>query len=99
MILSRQTTPWARDRLTVGEREAIANAEPFDAYVNLGYSRGWTCRITDGSSILGEVYHEESPMRAFRAAQDVIYRDDIDEEWTNREGMPEFSGQWSRHDG
>ena len=94
MILSRQCTPFARDRLTVGEREAIAKAEPFDASVTIGRSTGWTCRISHDGYTIGEAYGEPSPMRAFRAAQDVIYRDDIDEEWTNREGMPEFNGSF-----
>lgn len=105
MKLSPATTPWARERLTDGALLDIANTTPSDAEVRFGYSHGWTCRITSGGSVIGEAYGAATPMQAFRFALDDYRRSwlhpedyeeagEDDEEWTNREGMPEFNGSF-----
>jgi hypothetical protein len=66
--LSKATTPWARQRLSDADRVLIELAEPRDAEVTLGYSHGWTARITLGRPVVGEAHEEATPRGAFKAA-------------------------------
>jgi hypothetical protein len=70
MKLSRSITPWARQRLNGADRLLIDLAEPRDAEVVFGYSRGWTCRIVAGRRVIGEAYEFATPRGALKAAQD-----------------------------
>jgi hypothetical protein len=70
MNIARTTTPWARERLDDDLRHIIANAQPSEASVDLGYSHGWVCRIYLKDALVGEAYKEATPLLAFRAAQE-----------------------------
>jgi hypothetical protein len=100
-------TPWARRAITPEVRLVIEGCEPQDIDVTLGKgASGWTCRLLREATMLngayyvviGEAYGAPTVARAYSMAlTDMESREedgqvDEDDEWTNREGMPEFNG-------
>jgi hypothetical protein len=91
-------TPWARRAITPEVRLVIEGCEPQDIDVTLGRgASGWTCRLLRGRVVIGEAYGAPTVARAYSMAlTDMESREEdeqvADDEWTNREGMPEFNG-------
>jgi hypothetical protein len=54
--------------MTPETRAVIAITEPLDATADIGYSRGWACRILRNRIVIGEAYKAPTPARAFADA-------------------------------